>query len=223
MKMTENILGFAESQSNLKRFVFLSTSEVYAGTLEEFGLEFPTPESTPLSLPDLSRPRTSYMLSKLNGEALCHYSSTNFTIVRPHNIYGPRMGMAHAIPELLKKAHEADPGGSLDVYSTDHTRTFCYIQDAVEFIIRAARSERARGNTYNVGRETPEITIDTLAKKIIDVVNKNLRINPLPPTSGSPERRCPDTERIREVTDYEPQTDLEEGLRTTYDWYKSKF
>ena len=62
-------------------------------------------EDTPLTVADLERPRTSYMLSKIYGEALCRYSGLPFTIVRPHNVYGPRMGMAHVVPELLDRAH----------------------------------------------------------------------------------------------------------------------
>ena len=87
-----------------KLFVFASTSEVYAGSLEHFGLPIPTPETAPLGLPDLGRPRTTYMLSKIYGEALCRHAGLPFTILRPHNLYGPRMGMAHVIPELHARA-----------------------------------------------------------------------------------------------------------------------
>ena len=76
-----------------------------------FSLTIPTPEDSPLALSDISHARTSYMLSKIYGEALCHNSGIPFTLFRPHNIYGPRMGMSHVIPEQLYKAHYAKEGG----------------------------------------------------------------------------------------------------------------
>ena len=63
-----NMLEFAKQQLDLQRFVFASTSEIYAGTLKHFDLAIPTPEDTPLAVTDLSHPRTSYMLSKIYGE-----------------------------------------------------------------------------------------------------------------------------------------------------------
>ena len=87
------IIDFAKFNSKLKRLVFASTSEIYAGTLKYYGMEIPTPEDTPLAITPLDSPRTSYMLSKIYGEALLYQSDIPFTIIRPHNFYGPRMGM----------------------------------------------------------------------------------------------------------------------------------
>ena len=63
-------IDIAKKQEHLKRLLFASTSEVYAGTLSYHGLEFPTAEDTPLTVSDLKHPRTSYMISKIYGEAL---------------------------------------------------------------------------------------------------------------------------------------------------------
>ena len=115
--MLNNIIKLSKAQINLSKFLFASTSEVYSGTLENFGLKIPTPEDTPLSINCLERKRTSYMLSKIYGEAMCTQSGLPYTIFRPHNIYGPRMGMSHVIPEQLKKAYETigwKPSLSLD-------------------------------------------------------------------------------------------------------------
>ena len=131
--LLQNALEIAKSQKKLERFVFASTSEVYAGTLNHYGLDFPTPESTPLLVSDPHEVRTSYMLSKIYGEALCLHSGVPVTIIRPHNFYGPRMGLSHVIPELMKKVVESD-NGIIDVFSVDHRRTFFYITDAVEMI-----------------------------------------------------------------------------------------
>ncbi len=99
----EKIVNFANKQRKLKRLIFASSSEVYAGTLNKFGLKFPTPEETTLILNNLDDHRSTYMMSKIYGEAMCYHSKIPFTIIRPHNIYGPRMGHAHVIPELFTK------------------------------------------------------------------------------------------------------------------------
>lgn len=216
------LLELAAAQASLRRFVFASTSEVYAGTLELGTLPIPTPEHVPLTLPDLGRPRTSYLLSKLYGEALCLHSGVPVTVIRPHNVYGPRMGLAHVIPELLQRAHAAEDGGTLQVFSVDHRRTFCFVSDAVEMIARAAESAACAGEAMNVGSQSPEVTIGELAQTVLTVVGKNLTVEPGPTTEGSPGRRCPDMSKTLRLTGYVARTDLEDGVRDTYDWYRRK-
>jgi len=212
-------LAFARRQRGLRRFLFASTSEVYAGTLERSLLPVPTPEDALLALPDLGEPRTSYMLSKLYGEALCRQAGVPFTIVRPHNVYGPRMGLSHVIPELLHRAHAARDGGELEVFSVDHRRTFCYVDDAVGMLAAALASPACEGETLNVGRQEPEVSIGELAGLIVDAVGKRLTIVPRPATAGSPARRCPDMSKTRALTGFEPAVDLEDGISRTYAWY----
>ena len=220
VELSKNALAIAAIQNNLKRFIFTSTSEVYAGTLKNFGLDFPTPETTPLSVTGLQDNRTSYMLSKIYGEAMCLHSGVPVTIVRPHNFYGPRMGMSHVIPELLKNVYESEDG-SLDVYSVDHKRTFCFINDAVEIMIMLAENSEAVGQSFNVGNQNDEITMVDLAKMIFEVVGKNIRINPLSATAGSVERRCPDMTKTQNLIGYQPKYTLREGLNRTFDWYRN--
>ena len=92
-------IKIAKSQSKLKKYIFASTSEVYSGSLNYNLLKFPTPEDNLLCLNSLNNSRSTYMLSKIYGEALCSFSNIPFAIVRLHNIYGPRMGMQHVIPQ----------------------------------------------------------------------------------------------------------------------------
>jgi UDP-glucose 4-epimerase len=216
----DRTLELARAQHGLRRFVFASTSEVYAGTLELSTLPLPTPEGAVLTVPDLARPRTSYMLSKLYGEALCIQSGLPVTMIRPHNVYGPRMGLSHVIPELLQRAHDSDDGGRLGVYSVDHRRTFCHVSDAVRMIVAAAESPDCAGEVLNVGRQEPEVRISELAELVIQVVGRRLEVEPLPTTPGSPPRRCPDMSKTRRLTGCEPHVGLEEGVRDTYDWYR---
>lgn len=221
MAMLDAAIQIAQRQTGLKRFAFASTSEVYAGTLAQGELAFPTPESSKLVLPDLGSPRTSYMLSKLYGEALCLASGLPVTLFRPHNIYGPRMGLSHVIPELLQRAYRASDGETLTVHSVEHMRTFCYIDDAVEFIRRVVEAPDGEGGVFNVGTEAPEVTIGDLAGLVIATVGRQLDIAPGEVTAGSPTRRAPDTSRIRAVTGYTPQVDLAEGVRRTFAWYRA--
>lgn len=217
--MTDNALTIARRQKTLKRFIFSSTSEVYAGTLLNMDMPIPTPESTPIVLTDLKQPRTSYMLSKLYGEAMCNQSGIPTTIVRLHNVYGPRMGMSHVIPELLKKAWSAKDGDSLNVYSIDHMRTFCYVGDAVEMMVRLASAEAAVGETINIGNESPEIKIGDLADLIIKTVGRKIEIIADSTTPGSPSRRCPKTTLLEKITDFKGKVSLKDGIQKTYDWY----
>jgi nucleoside-diphosphate-sugar epimerase len=216
-----NVLEWGSRQKDLRRIVFPSTSEVYAGTLESFGMPVPTPEDTPLAIPDPGRPRAAYMLSKIYGEALCRHSGLPFTILRPHNVYGPRMGMAHVIPELLQRAHYAPQGGALLIFSPDHTRTFCYIDDAVEIMLRLALSPAGVDGTFNLGAAAGETAIAVLAGIVAKVVGKTLVIEPGPVTDGSPGRRRPNVSRATSATGYEARIQLEEGVRRTYDWYRA--
>ncbi len=214
------VLDFAERQRELQRLVFASTSEVFAGSLEHLDLPIPTPEDAPIALPDLAGERSTYLLSKLYGEALCCHTELPTTVIRPHNIYGPRMGMSHVIPELLARASVSQDGSSMTVYSTGHRRAFCYVSDAVELIVRLASAPEAIGQVFNVGNEAEEISIGALAERIIGIVGRRIAIAPGPNTPGSPVRRCPDMTKTIATTDHLPGVSLEQGLRLTWDWYR---
>lgn len=220
VQLLMNLIQLGKRQKRMKRFVFASTSEVYAGTLQFFNMEIPTPETTPLAITPLEHPRTSYMLSKIYGEALLQHSGLPFTIVRPHNVYGPRMGMSHVIPELLQKAYMAAEGEKLEVFSVDHKRTFCYISDAVKMIRLLAESETACGESYNIGNESPEVTIRTVAETVLKATGKELAISAKPATAGSPVRRCPSMEKTKTCIGFAGEVSLEDGINRTFAWYK---
>jgi UDP-glucose 4-epimerase len=215
-----NAIELAKRQKELDRFIFTSTSEVYAGSLEHLAMPVPTPENVPIVLPDLEQPRTSYMLSKLYGESMCHQSGLPFTIVRPHNLYGPRMGQVHVLPELIKKARVLPIGGLLEVASVDHRRAFCFIDDAVKMLRHLVSKTNAVNGTFNLGNQDQEVSIGEVAKMVLRIIGRaDLKIVALPPTPGSPSRRCPDMKRTIDFTGFCPAVNLEEGVRRTYKWY----
>lgn len=213
------VLDQAAGLANLGQLIFTSTSEVYAGSVRQGLAALPTREDAPLLIESPGDPRGTYALSKIYGEALCLASGLPVTIVRPHNVYGPRMGMSHVIPELLARAWHAESGGELHVSSVDHTRSFCYVDDAVG-ILEALLRIPGQGHVVNLGRQSPEVTIGQLAAIVVDVVGKPLTLTALSPTPGSPPRRCPDTEFLQSLTGHLPAVDLEEGVRRTFDWYR---
>lgn len=218
--MTVHAIEAGRRQRALRRVVFSSTSEIYAGSLVHLPtMAVPTPEDTPIALTDLAAPRTSYMLSKAFGEALFHHSGLPATSVRLHNIYGPRMGMSHVIPELLHKAWRAVDGDELPVANLGHRRTFCYVADAVRMLV-AIVGAPADGAVLNVGNSSPEVTIGEVAETVVSVVGRRMSVVAGPDTPGSPARRCPDVSRLTALTGVTGTTSLADGVRATFEWYR---
>ncbi len=212
-------LDLAHRQKNLQRFVFASTSEIVAGTLLQYGIEVPTPETTPICVPDPSDVRHTYLLSKLYGEALCYHCGLPFTCVRPHNVYGPRMGLVHVVPELAKKIHALPEGGNLEVFSAEHMRSFCYVDDAVEIIARLMTGGDNCKGVFNLGTQNPEVTIREVAQTVVDVIGKKIKLVDGPTMTGSPTRRCPDMTKTTNACGYASQVSLKEGISKTLAWY----
>jgi UDP-glucose 4-epimerase len=218
--MLDPVIALARRQRHLNRLVFASTSEAYDGTLRYFGMPVPTPETTPLTVSDLTEPRSTYMLSKIYGEALCRYSGVPFTLIRVHNAYGPRMGLSHVIPELLRRAHNLARGETLAVYSVSHRRTFCYISDLVELVARILECPACAGEVLNVGKESPEVAMIDLGRIVLETVGRDAGILAMPDTPGSTSRRAPDMSKAGALVGYRADVDLREGVRQTYEWYR---
>ena len=219
VRMLENVISLCRQQKNLARLIFTSTSEVYSGTLENYSMSIPTSEITPLTCSPASRPRTSYMLSKIYGEAMCVQSKLPYTVLRPHNIFGPRMGMAHVIPEQFQKIYRSKPGDILGVSSPRHTRSFCYISDAVTMIEKVMLNDSCTNQILNLGSDDQEISMYELVKTCIRIADRLLDIKRYKTVEGSPARRCPDMSSMFEHTGYSARIDLEEGLGATWSWY----
>jgi nucleoside-diphosphate-sugar epimerase len=128
--------------------------------------------------------------------------------------------MRHVIPQLIHKALIAKD--ELEVFSPSHTRTFCFVHDAVQYLLSLLRLETVN-QTFNLGVESPEITIKELAENICQIVGKNLNIKEMPETQGSPSRRVPSMKKLQQITQYQPQVSLIEGIDKTYRWYRTHF
>ena len=208
------------------KILFTSSNEAYAGALEAFNqLPIPTPEDVPLVISDVKNPRWTYAGTKIAGEQLFIHYATSFAlrtvIVRPHNFYGPRAGFNHVIPQFIERiVKREDP---FAINGADDTRSFCYIEDAVEAMRMVMASKKTDGEIYHIGT-TEETVIRDLAEKLFKVSGwhpKKLDIHDSP--EGSVKRRLADVSKIKKAVGWEATTSLEDGLAKTFDWYKDKF
>ena len=130
------------------------------------------------------------------------------------------MGKKHVIPQLIKKIKNTKLNGKLELYSPDHTRTFCFIKYAVEKILHLIERDKWDINTLNLGVDGPEIKIRELAKIILHIMNrKDISLKELENTQGSPSRRVPDTTKLNQETKPIRIPSLNEGITETYNWY----
>lgn len=210
------------SAAEAGKLLFASTSEAYAWTALFHDVPVPTPEDVPLAIPGPFEPRASYAGSKLFGELACAQYAAVFdrpvTIVRYHNVYGPRMGTAHVIPELALRALGGE--APLRVWSPDHTRAFCFVDDAVDATVRAMRTPKADGRVIHVGDDRSEIRIDALARLVVAALELECALAPQTAEHDPITRRCPDLSLARRLLDYAPRTSLDEGVRRTVGWYR---
>lgn len=199
-----------------------STSEVTDGAVRSGLASVPVPDDAPFVIPDPTLPRASYAIAKLASEAqFVHHGTRNrvpVRIARYFNLYGPRMGHDHVIPQLIDRAlARRDP---FPVYGARQTRSFCFVDDAVTATLLLTALPTEEPIVASVGDDREEIVVDDLLRRILALAGHDPELEIHDPPAGSPERRCPDLTRLRELTGYEPRVELERGLRETFEWYR---
>ena len=210
--------------SNIKKVLFTSTSENYAGTIDQFGYKIPTPEDIPLTITDISHPRFTYAVTKILGESgFLNYSKSygfECCVIRYHNVYGPRMGFKHVIPHLAERfIAKEEP---FRIYGHNQTRAFCYIDDAVAGTVAAMESENSNGEIFHIGTEE-EVTIKDLVVESGNFFGYSGSYENAPTFPGSTDRRCPDISKAINNLNYKPRVRLKDGLKKTLKWYKEFF
>lgn len=216
---TLNIVELAK-EMKVKKIIFSSTCETYAGGFEYNIVKVPTDETVPLMVGDVTNPRLSYAASKIAGEQMVIFNAANnykYSIVRYHNIYGQRMGYVHVIPEVLKRIYQKETPFKL--YGANQTRSFCHVYDGVDETIAVMNSEKTDNQIIHIGNNTEEILIKDLVLKIFDILKVKLPTEEVPAPLGSVNRRCPNISKIKELTGIAPKVTLDEGLKMTVDWY----
>lgn len=214
-KIYVNIIKKILNFKKLEKYIFASSAEVSDG-FYELTKKIPSKEDDSIVIKDIFHSRASYLISKIMGEKLLINSNINFLILRLFNIYGPRMSTTNVIVDLINKLNHNKK--TVKVYSPEHKRTFCYIDDCVNMIYSLSISG-AKRSTFNIGTNKDEITIFELAKKILKYLNKNKILQKSETKESSVIRRVPSLNKIKKNIKVKFSYNLDKGLKKTISWY----
>jgi dTDP-glucose 4,6-dehydratase len=212
---THKALGLAKAKG--ATFVIASTSEVYGDPLEHPQKETYWGNVNPVG------PRGVYDEAKRFAEAMTmayhRYHGVDTKIVRIFNTYGPRMRLndGRAVPAFMSQALRNE---DVTVFGDgSQTRSFTYVSDLVDGIIRLMLS--AEHDPINIGNPV-EMTIKQIAETIIRMTGAKSRIIYKPLPTDDPKQRRPDITRARTLLNWEPKVQLEEGLIKTIEYFRTK-
>ena len=207
----------------VKKYYYFGSSESYAGGIENSWVPLPTPEKVPFVISDPSNPRWSYAISKQIGEMACYANGSqyglDFLIFRIHNIYGPRMGFDHVVPDLIRKFAQGDG----TVLGPDQTRSFLYIDDAIKLILELSIKSEAGDMTetlINIGSDS-EVRIQEIADILKSLINPALELVSQEAPAGSVARRKPDLTLLRKYLSFNPLSITEGLVRTKQDYFQN--
>jgi nucleoside-diphosphate-sugar epimerase len=216
-----------EKDKPVEGFLFYSTSEIYGDPTPE---NIPTPETYRGNV-SCTGPRACYDESKRYGETLCVNFAEQYDLpiktARPFNNYGPGLKITdkRVLPDF---ARDVFAGRDIVMLSDGApTRTFCYIADAIVGYYKILVVGRP-GEAYNIGIETPEISMATLAEKVVEISSELFGYTGKVVRQMSddkaylvdnPNRRCPVIAKARTELGYDPCIGVDEGLRRALIWY----
>jgi len=212
---THKALGLAKAKK--ATFLIASTSEVYGDPLEHPQKESYWGNVNPIG------PRGVYDEAKRFAEAMTvayrRYHGVDTKIVRIFNTYGPRMRIndGRAVPAFMSQALRNE---DVTVFGDGRqTRSFCYVSDLVAGILKLM--EAPVNDPVNIGNPQ-ELTIEQIARKIIEMTGSKSRVVYKPLPEDDPKVRQPDITRARTLLGWEPKVTLEEGLAKTVDYFREK-
>jgi dTDP-glucose 4,6-dehydratase len=212
---THNALGLAKAKG--ARFMLASTSEVYGDPLEHPQKETYWGNVNPIG------PRGVYDEAKRFAEAITfayhRYHGVDTRIVRIFNTYGPRMRLndGRAVPTFIAQALRNE---DVTIFGAGtQTRSFCYISDLVAGLL--ALMSASTNDPVNIGNPQ-EMTIEEMARLIIRMTASSSRVVFQPLPTDDPKVRQPDITRARTLLGWEPKVSLDEGLRSTIAYFRSK-
>jgi dTDP-glucose 4,6-dehydratase len=197
------------------RYFLASTSECYGDPLEHPQKETYWGHVNPIG------PRSVYDEAKRFAEAATvafrRYHQVDTHIVRIFNTYGPRMQLndGRVVPNFMKQALR---GEDLTVYGDGRqTRSFCYVSDEIDGILRLAKSSEP--GPVNIGNPG-EFTILDCAHKVIAVTGSKSKIRYQPLPQDDPKQRCPDITKAKTLLGWQPKIDLESGLKMSLQYFR---
>ena len=214
----------ASKQNGVQKFLFSSSACVYAQYKQK------TPDLVPLKEEDAypADPEPGYGWEKLFAEELCRYYYHDYKfetrIVRFHNVYGPLGtydgGKEKSPAAISRKVAQAKNGGEIEIWGDgDQTRSYMYVDDCVEGLIRLMVSNHRE--PLNLGTDEM-VSINHLVDMICGIAGKKLtKRHDLTKPQGVRGRNSDNT-LLRKVLGWEPNTPLEKGLATTYKWIEGE-
>ena len=214
---TQNAIELA--LRNNARLIQASTSEVYGDPAEHPQRESYWGNVNPIG------DRSCYDEAKRYSEALCMaYKRTrglNLGIVRIFNTYGPRLDVhdGRVVSNFVNQALRNDP---ITVYgSGQQTRSFCYVSDLIDGILKLALAGDSVVGPMNIGNPN-EFTMLELAQLVIEKTKSRSEIVFKDLPSDDPQRRCPDISLATELLQWQPKVTLEMGIQLVIDWYSGE-
>lgn len=219
LTLKTNILGTVNLleegvKAKVKQFVYFSTSEVYGSAALKVS------ESNPLTVGSVNDRRWVYSTSKIAGEnfTLRYAEQYDFaaSVVRPFNIYGPRQVGEGAISNFCRAAISGTP---LKIYGAGTAvRAWCYVSDIVDAVESILSTKAAAGRVFNIGNPDAIETTLGLAQRIAKLA-PGARIEHEKGEHSEVKERSPVIDAAREILDFTPKVDLDEGLKRTYEWF----
>jgi nucleoside-diphosphate-sugar epimerase len=216
---THQLLQYFLANNPNIRFLFTSTSEAYGDPLEHPQKETYWGNVNP------NGPRSMYDESKRLGETICGVHARDFEmdvrIVRIFNTYGPRMDLhdGRVLPEYFLCALKNQP---ITIHGDGtQTRSFCYVSDLVQGLLKMMETEGLRDQTINLGNPQ-EMTMNELATVVKEVTGSANEPTHTPARPEDPKKRKPDISKAKEMLGWEPTVSLKDGLAQTYTYFQSQ-
>ena len=217
---TDHLLNFLKETNPNGTFVFAGTSEAYGDPQAHPQQETYWGHVNP------NGPRSMYDESKRLGETICGVFYRTFKIdtriVRIFNTYGPRID-AHdgrIIPSFITAALKNEP---MEVYGDgSQTRSYCYVSDLIEGILRLSLEPKAKGETVNLGNPGEFSVLET-AKIVWEAIHgteSEPKITSAPLPKDDPMRRQPDITKAKQLLGWEPKIDFHDGLKKTIEYFR---
>ena len=211
---TANVLEASLQNEISDRVIDFSTSEVF-GTHA-----YRSTEKDQTIAGSAGEARWTYAVSKLAGEHLAkaYHSQYNLPVVtvRPFNVYGPGQTGEGAIQIFIKKALNNE---DINIHGDGvQIRAWCFVDDFVECIMKCLKSDRAVGESFNIGNSRAVITILGLANLVCRVLNSKSKIVHKDPLSADVEIRVPSLDKAEKILGFKAKVDLEEGIQRTAEW-----
>lgn len=213
-----NVLEAASRLSDCDRVVCFSTSEVFGQQA------FCSNESDHAVTGAVGEARWTYAVSKLAEEhlALAYYKERGLptTVLRPFNIYGPGQVGEGALRIFVQRALANEP---IEIHGDGtQIRAWCYVDDMVDALLLALEHPKAVGESFNIGNQRAVVTIYGLANTVIRVLGSKSRVVFTKKDYVDVELRVPSVQKARDVLGFEAKVDLEDGIRRSADYYRSK-